>query len=170
MVRTVPFQLYFPFPFSASNQKIVQGFVDREFNARHRGLRAVWQPAGNMSAVAGAILAGSPAPVVVSSCCGDWPLIAPFLEPLDAYFKKDNLDVAKAWTARQLAQFQGPAGLLGLPEDAARAFLGSPRWAMSEALEHLEGRYGGAEPYLLGPAGMAPAQVAALRELLVAPA
>jgi protein-tyrosine phosphatase len=55
----------------------------------------------------------------------------------------------------------------GLPDEAARAFLGSPRWAMSEALEHLERSYGGAEPYLLGPAGMAPDRLAALGELLV---
>ena len=58
----------------------------------------------------------------------------------------------------------------GLPDEVARAFLGSPRWAMSEALEHLDEVLGGSEAYLLGPAGMAPAHLASLRELLVVPA
>ncbi len=38
---------------------------------------------------------------------------------------------------------------------------------MREALDHLTGRYGGVEPYLLGPAGLAPGELAALREGLL---
>ncbi len=120
--ENVPFQLYFPFPDTASNQQLVQQFIDEQFNAKHRGIRALWQPAGNMSAVVTEILAGSrgsPAPSLVSSCCGDWPVISPFLEPLDQYFKKDNINVRSTWTPQQLAQFQSATGLLGVPEDAA---------------------------------------------------
>ncbi len=119
-VQQVPFQLYFPGAFqTTSSRQLVQQFVDQQFNARRKGIRALWQPSGNMSGVVAQILAGGPAPVVLSSCCGDWPVIVPFLQALDGYLQKDNIDIAKTWTTRQLAQFRASGHLLALPEDAA---------------------------------------------------
>ncbi len=115
----VPFQLYFPFTFTSTNQHLVQAFVDQYFNARHKGVRALWQPGGGMDTVVTTLLAGGEVPWVVASCCGDWPIIAPFLEPLDPFFQRDNISPTKLWTPNQLAQFQTPFGLLAVPEDAA---------------------------------------------------
>lgn len=55
----------------------------------------------------------------------------------------------------------------GIPPEAAAGVLTAPRWAMSEALEVLDSDYGGIERYLLDRAGLDPAQVDALRTLLV---
>jgi protein-tyrosine phosphatase len=56
----------------------------------------------------------------------------------------------------------------GMELPAAWGLLSSPRWAMTEALDELDERYGGVESYLLGPAGMQTDQLDALREQLVA--
>jgi protein-tyrosine phosphatase len=56
---------------------------------------------------------------------------------------------------------------MGMGPEAAGAVLGTPRWAMAEALNDLDDSYGGAKAYLTGPAGMAPATVARLGELLL---
>jgi protein-tyrosine phosphatase len=56
----------------------------------------------------------------------------------------------------------------GMAPEAAAGVLGTPRWAMAEALGHLDDRYGGAEAYLLGPGRLDPSTLAELRRLLVA--
>jgi protein-tyrosine phosphatase len=56
---------------------------------------------------------------------------------------------------------------LGLTPEAAAGVLTTPRWAMHEALEHLDHRYGGVERYLTGPAGMSRPALARLRRVLV---
>jgi protein-tyrosine phosphatase len=55
----------------------------------------------------------------------------------------------------------------GMGPEAAAGVLSTPRWAMERALAELDHRYGGVEPYLTGPAGMAPADLATLRRRLV---
>jgi protein-tyrosine phosphatase len=55
----------------------------------------------------------------------------------------------------------------GISPEAAAGVLAAPRWAMANALEELDRRFGGIEPYLTGPAGMAPADIQALQERLV---
>lgn len=55
----------------------------------------------------------------------------------------------------------------GLAPEAAAGVMGVPRWAMAEALEELDGTYGGIDAYLIGPAGMAPDDVEQLRRRLV---
>jgi protein-tyrosine phosphatase len=55
----------------------------------------------------------------------------------------------------------------GMEMEAALGLLSAPRWAMAEALDELDGTYGGVESYLLGPAGMDAKQLEALREQLV---
>ncbi len=119
-VKQVPFQLYFVGPpINKTSIGLIQQFVDATFNTRYTGIRAVFQPPYNMAGVVTTILAGAEAPVVVSSCCADWPTILPFLEPLDSYLKKDNIDSASLWSKGQLDRFRLPNGQYGLPEDAA---------------------------------------------------
>ena len=58
----------------------------------------------------------------------------------------------------------------GLPPEAAAGVLTTPRWAMEDALTALDEVHGGLDAYLLGPARMDPADLAVLRQRLVAPA
>ena len=118
-VTKVPFQLYVVgVPINRTSTSLIQQFVDQTFNAKHTGVQAIYQPPYNMGGVVSSILAGSTAPVVVTSCCTDWPIILPFLEQLDPYLKKDNVDTS-TWKPGQLTRFTEPGGLFGLPEDAA---------------------------------------------------
>jgi protein-tyrosine phosphatase len=55
----------------------------------------------------------------------------------------------------------------GVTPEAAAGFLGTPRWAMVEALQHLDKAYGGAVPYLLGPGGLPEPTLCALRQALI---
>jgi protein-tyrosine phosphatase len=57
---------------------------------------------------------------------------------------------------------------LGMSAEAAAGVLTAPRWAMHEALDHLDDRYGGVDRYLTGPAAMGPHALARLRRVLVA--
>lgn len=57
---------------------------------------------------------------------------------------------------------------LGIGRPAAEALLSTPRWAMDQALRELDHAHGGIETYLLGPAGMSPQALSALRTNLVA--
>ncbi len=117
----VPFQLWTPaIPTNATTKSLIQDFTDQSFNSKHKGVRAVWVGGGNMSGVATSVLAGaSNTPWVVASCCGDWPIIQPFLERLDPYFQNDNINPATTWQPGQLSRFQDAGGTYGLPEDAA---------------------------------------------------
>lgn len=56
---------------------------------------------------------------------------------------------------------------LGMSPEAAAGVLTTPRWAMQEALQHLDDRYGGVDRYLTGPAAMTPGALARLRRVLV---
>jgi len=56
---------------------------------------------------------------------------------------------------------------LGMSPEAAGAVLGTPRWAMQQALEHLDRCYGGIDAYLTGPAGMRQEDLERLRIRLV---
>jgi protein-tyrosine phosphatase len=55
---------------------------------------------------------------------------------------------------------------IGLSPEAAAGVLTAPRWAMSDALDALDGSYGGIEPYLTGPAAMTTSDLERLRDLL----
>jgi protein-tyrosine phosphatase len=55
----------------------------------------------------------------------------------------------------------------GLAPEAAAGMLATPRWAMQEALDYLDARYGGAEKYLTGPSGMRQEDVDTLRARLL---
>jgi protein-tyrosine phosphatase len=55
----------------------------------------------------------------------------------------------------------------GIPPEAAAGVLTAPRWAMEQALEELDRRFGGIEAYLTGPAGVTGDVITALRRRLV---
>ena len=55
----------------------------------------------------------------------------------------------------------------GMAPEAAKGLLGAPRWVMARALDELDDTHAGIEDYLLGPGGMRPATLAALRTVLV---
>ena len=55
----------------------------------------------------------------------------------------------------------------GLAPEAAAGVLTTPRWAMAEALSHLDMKYGGVEDYLTGPAQMGSEELANLRARLL---
>jgi protein-tyrosine phosphatase len=57
----------------------------------------------------------------------------------------------------------------GISPEAAAGVLGTPRWAMAEAVDQLLGRRDGVDGFLLGPAGLQPGELAALRDHLVDP-
>lgn len=54
----------------------------------------------------------------------------------------------------------------GVPSEAASVLLESPPGPMARCLLEIDRRYGSTEAYLLGPAGVAPATLSRLRELL----
>lgn len=56
---------------------------------------------------------------------------------------------------------------LGIGRPAGEALMSTPRWAMARALRELDQAYGGIRQYLLGPGGMSPETLSALRANLV---
>ncbi len=118
-ITKVTFQLYVVgIPINATTTKLIQDFVDQEFNRKHKGVDATWQKDGDMTAVVAAILSGAPAPVSLASLTTDWPIILPFLEPLDAYLRQDNVD-ASIWPPNLLAELRVGGHLYAVPVDAA---------------------------------------------------
>ena len=150
-VLTINFQLWTPaVPVNKTSLTLIQQFVDQSFNAKTKGVYAKWSGSqGSESTIVSEVLAGSAsAPYVVASCCGDWPIIQPFLAQLDPFFKSDNINVSTTWQPGQLSRFQDANGnTYGLPEDAASdAYLyrqdildglglpyPSPTWTAAEA-------------------------------------
>jgi protein-tyrosine phosphatase len=55
----------------------------------------------------------------------------------------------------------------GMARPAAEGLLGAPRWVMARALGELDDTHDGIAGYLLGPGGMSPAALAALRTALL---
>lgn len=56
---------------------------------------------------------------------------------------------------------------LGIGRPAAQALMSTPRWTMARALRELDEKHGGIREYLLGPAGMSPQTLSALRANLI---
>jgi hypothetical protein len=55
----------------------------------------------------------------------------------------------------------------GIAREAAEGMLSAPRQAMATALEILDERHAGIGNYLLGPCGMSPATLNALKKVLI---
>jgi len=56
----------------------------------------------------------------------------------------------------------------GLPPEAAASVMGTPRWAMADAIEAIDNTHGGIENYITGTVGLTASQLNALRESLTA--
>ena len=56
---------------------------------------------------------------------------------------------------------------LGIGRPAGEAIMSTPRWAMAQALQELDQEHDGIRRYLLGPGGMNPQTLTALRANLV---
>ncbi len=120
-VLVVPFQLYVVgVPNDATTVKLVQQFVDQAFNARHKGVRAVWQFAnGPPSATVTAVLAGSAtAPVLLAHAGSVWPQYQPLLVPLDGPLRAAGVST-HTWAPGQLDAFRVGGRLYALPNNAA---------------------------------------------------
>ncbi len=112
-VRVVPVQLHVQAPASATLQALVQRHLDAGWNARHRGVRVVYQPWGNMPAVVASLTAGN-GPWIIAGCCYDFATALPFLAVLDANLRRDNLSPG-LWSAGQLDTFRLERGLFAVP-------------------------------------------------------
>jgi protein-tyrosine phosphatase len=55
----------------------------------------------------------------------------------------------------------------GVAPEVAAGILRTPRWAMESVLAEIRRRYGGVEPYLVGPAGIDPSVPERLRQSLL---
>jgi len=72
--------------------------------------------------------------------------------------------------AQQDPTFRRLVEQFAMSPEAAAGVLNTPRWAMQEALEHLDREHGGIERYLTGPAGMQAEDLERLRARLLQPA
>ncbi len=114
-VTTVYFQINWQQGWNKTALELCQEFTDTNFNAQHKGVRAVPMPWGNASGVLAEVLAGNPqTPAVVSSCCGDFATAQPMLARLDPLLKQDNMPTS-LWSEGQLVTYQMPDGLYGVP-------------------------------------------------------
>ena len=88
--------------------------------------------------------------------------------PRDAILDDYELTARYRLRGQQESSYQNLRSL-GLSPEAAAGVLTTPRWAMRDALDDLDQRHGGIEPYLVGPAGVAPTDLGTLREALLDP-
>ncbi len=120
-VLVVAFQLYVVgVPNDATTVNLVQEFVDQAFNARHRGVRALWQFAnGPPGATVTAVLAGAAtAPLLLAHAGSVWPQYQPLLAPLDGKLRAAGVP-GHTWAPGQLAAFRVGGKLYALPNNAA---------------------------------------------------
>lgn len=117
----VPFALWVvAIPINPATTRLIQDFVDRAFNAKHKGIRAVWQPQPNLASLAATITAGGEAPAVVAGCCTGWPSFQPFAKGLDAELRQQNVNL-DLWSPAALAagRIAGSGALQRLPANSA---------------------------------------------------
>jgi protein-tyrosine phosphatase len=85
--------------------------------------------------------------------------------------RADVLDDYEATSRHRLIEHQQDslANMLatGMSPEAAAAVLGTPRWAMAEAVAAIDDTYGGIDAYLTGPAGVPTSELTALRDRLI---
>jgi ABC-type glycerol-3-phosphate transport system substrate-binding protein len=114
-VTTVYFQVNWQQSWDLTAQKLVQEYVDKTFNARHPGVRAIPTNQQSAAAVLAQVLAGdAQMPATVTSCCSDFAVARPMLAKLDPWLSADNLPKS-LWSQGQLISFQEPGGLYAVP-------------------------------------------------------
>lgn len=80
----------------------------------------------------------------------------------------DDYELTSGYQASRVPQVVEAVTGLGIGRSAAEGLMSTPRWAMEQALREVDETHGGIDRYLLGPAGMTPATLTALRANLVA--
>lgn len=79
----------------------------------------------------------------------------------------DDYELTSEYQRPRLPEVVEAFAAQGMARPAAEGVLGTPRWAMARALAELDESWGGIGAYLLGPCGMAPGTLDALRANLV---
>jgi protein-tyrosine phosphatase len=80
----------------------------------------------------------------------------------------DDYELTSTCHAARVPEFAEVFTQFGIGRPAAEGLLSTPRWAMEQALREVDETHGGIEKFLLGPAGMTPRTLSALRANLVA--
>ncbi len=105
-VLELRFQAQWNAPWNPTSRAIADQFVQEQFNAKQRGLRARLWPTGSggASGILAAAVAGAPTPDVVAGCCSAIPqyLSAGWLLPLEGYMHTAGVSPA-LWSAGHLA-------------------------------------------------------------------
>ena len=100
------FQAQWNAPWNTTAQRIANDFVQQQFNAKNRGLRARLWPggAGGASGVLAAAIAGARTPDIVAGCCTAIPqyLSSGWLLPLEQRMRSSNVS-PKLWSAGHMA-------------------------------------------------------------------
>ena len=80
----------------------------------------------------------------------------------------DDYELTSRCHAARVPEVIEALAKLGIGRPAGEAIMSTPRWAMAQALRALDEEYGGIHRYLLGPAGLTPQTLDALRANLIA--
>jgi protein-tyrosine phosphatase len=75
----------------------------------------------------------------------------------------DDYELTSRCHASRVPEVVEALAQLGIARPAGEAIMSTPRWAMAQALRELDQVHGGIERYLLGPAGLSPRTLTALR-------
>jgi protein-tyrosine phosphatase len=86
---------------------------------------------------------------------------------VDRHTVLDDYELTSGYQAPRVAGVVDALAELGLGRPAVEALMSTPRWAMDRALQEVDKAQGGIDGYLLGPGGMSPQSLAALRANLV---
>ena len=79
----------------------------------------------------------------------------------------DDYELTSRCHAARVPEVVETFAKLGIGRPAGEAIMSTPRWAMAQALRALDTEHGGIRRYLLGPAGLEPQTLSALRANLV---
>jgi len=79
----------------------------------------------------------------------------------------DDYELTSRYHASRVPEVVEAFTRLGIGRPAGEAIMSTPRWAMAQALRELDQEHAGIRPYLLGPGGMKPQTLSALRATLV---
>jgi protein-tyrosine phosphatase len=78
----------------------------------------------------------------------------------------DDYELTSQHLASRVPEVVEALAKLGITRPAAEGLMSAPRWAMAQALRELDEAHGGIRRYLLGPAGLTPSALDALRASL----
>jgi protein-tyrosine phosphatase len=79
----------------------------------------------------------------------------------------DDYELTSRCHASRVREVVETLARLGIGRPAGEAIMSTPRWAMAQALRELDQEHGGIRRYLLGPVGLKPPTLSALRTNLI---